>query len=70
MKQVVIFFSFNMVFKYYKKNQRMSEKETRFCAWYCNLIFHMSPQLDPDTVSRPKADAWNCTCDNALGQSC
>lgn len=55
---------------HYKKIKRMSEKETRFCAWYYNLIFHMGPQVDPDTVSRPKADAGNNTWDNALSQSC
>lgn len=54
---------------HYKKNQRISLKETWFCAWYCNLISHMGPQVDPSTVSRPKADAWNKTSHNAWGRA-
>lgn len=30
----------------------------------------MGPQVEPDAISRPKGDAWNNTCDNALGLSC
>lgn len=36
----------------------MSEKGTRFYTWYCNLIFHLGPQVNPVTASRPKAGAW------------
>lgn len=33
------------------------------------LIFYMGPQVDPNTVSRPKADAWNKTGHSAWGRA-